>query len=133
MKRLSVFIAIIIPSIAMAQIPSSNQDSVYKSENVDSIAKFPGSSDAFYKFLSKNMRYPADARENNIQGKVIAEFIVNEDGSLSNVKIIQSLGHGCDEEFLRVINLMPKWIPARKNGKPVKSLIKLPNNFKLGK
>lgn len=72
------------------------------------------------KFLSDNLNYPAEARENRISGKVAINFIVDEEGNIIETKIIHSVGFGCDEEALRVIKLMPKWKPGLMHGKPVK-------------
>ena len=72
------------------------------------------------KFLTENLNYPNDARENRISGKVAVNFIVDEQGKIIETKIIHSIGFGCDEEALRVIKLMPKWKPGLLHGKPVK-------------
>jgi protein TonB len=72
------------------------------------------------KFLSDNLVYPTEARENKISGKVAVNFIVDEGGRIIETKIINSVGFGCDEEAMRVIKLMPKWKPGLVNGKPVK-------------
>jgi len=82
-------------------------------------------------YLSKNIRYPDQARENNIEGRVTLKFVVNEDGSISAAQVIRKLGGGCDEEALRVVNSMPKWKPGKQNGHPVKVYFTLPIVFKL--
>lgn len=82
-------------------------------------------------FLQKNLKYPAFARENNIQGKVIVEFIVNEDGSVSNAVVKKGIGGGCDEEAIRVVNSMPHWKPGKQNDKDVKVYLMLPIFFQL--
>jgi len=71
-------------------------------------------------FLKKNLKYPTMALEANVSGRVVINFIVDEDGTILKSSIINSVGYGCDEEALRVIRLMPKWTPGRSNGKPVK-------------
>jgi protein TonB len=83
-------------------------------------------------YLSKQLIYPAMARDNNIQGKVIVQFVVNEDGSVSNAKVMRGIGSGCDAEALRVVNGMPKWKPGKQNGKAVKVYYTLPIRFLLG-
>jgi len=70
---------------------------------VEQAPEYPGGVSQFNKFLSKNVRYPAAARENNTQGRVIVQFIVEKDGALSQVKVIRSIGDGCDEEAVRVV------------------------------
>lgn len=82
-------------------------------------------------YLGANLRYPALARENNIGGKVIVEFVVNEDGSISNIKLIRGIGSGCDEEAMRVVKAMPKWIPGMQNNRHVKVYMVLPIVFML--
>ena len=72
--------------------------------------EFPGGVDSMYQYIAKNLKYPNSALEQNIEGVVLCEFIIEKDGSVSNVKIIKSLHPLCDEEAMRVIKLMPKWI-----------------------
>ena len=132
-KYLFVIVIVVVPLIAFTQQPTMLKDSVNNAQNEDSTAKFPGGLAAFSKFLIKNINYPPEARAHNIQGVVIAQFFVNEDGSVSDVKIIESLGYGCDEEFLRVIDLMPCWNPGIKNGVPIKSFAHLSYPFRPGK
>jgi protein TonB len=71
------------------------------------------------------------ARETHIEGRVTIKFVVNEDGSISNAKVVRAIGGGCEEEALRVINSMPKWKPGKQNGKAVKVYFTLPVNFVL--
>jgi TonB family protein len=78
-----------------------------------------------------NVRYPAEARKNGVEGTVYAKFIIEKDGSITKPEIIRSLGSGCDEEVLRVIGLMPKWSPGKKDGQPVAVSFMLPVKFKL--
>ena len=94
--------------------------------------EFTGGQQSLIRFLQKNLRYPAEARENNIEGKVVAQFIVDEKGGISDIRIIRGIGAGCDEELVRVIKLMPNWKPGLNNGQPVKANMILPCTFKLG-
>lgn len=82
-------------------------------------------------YLSENIVYPSMAEENNIEAKVITQFIVEIDGSISNVEIIKKMGWGFDEEALRVVKAMPNWKPGKQNGKPVRVLYTLPIHFKI--
>lgn len=83
-------------------------------------------------YVSENLKYPVKARNKGIQGRVIVQFVVNEDGSVSDAKVLRGIGSGCDEEALRVINTMPKWLkPGKQNGKTVKVLFTQPLSFKL--
>lgn len=83
------------------------------------------------KYLQSNIRYPQAAIDQNIQGKIVVEFVVNEDGSITNVNPLNELGGGCTKEAVRVIKAMPKWTPGRNNGKAVKVYYKVPVTFKL--
>jgi Ca-activated chloride channel family protein len=87
---------------------------------VESMPEFPGGESALENFLKNNIFYPKAARENHIQGTVYITFVVEKDGSLSDIKVLRGIGGGCDEEALRVVKLMPKWIPGKQNGKAVK-------------
>jgi len=83
------------------------------------------------KYLKENLRYPEEAIKNQIQGRVIVQFFVNVDGSISDCKIARGIGGGCDEEALRVVQKMPPWKPGKENGKPVKVYYTMPVVFKL--
>ncbi len=87
---------------------------------VSQMPEFPGGNAAWNDFLSKNLRYPEFAKENNIQGRVTVKFVVNENGSVSDVSVVKGIGGGCDEEAIRVIKKVPSWKPGKNNGVPVK-------------
>ncbi len=99
----------------------------------DIMPKFPGGDVALGMFLQQNIIYPLAARNALIEGKVIVKFIVNADGTISNIEIYKGLGNGCDEEALKVVNKMPKWIPGLVKGNPVRVRYNLPINFRLQK
>ncbi|MFB9842118.1 energy transducer TonB [Mucilaginibacter ginsenosidivorans] len=86
---------------------------------------------AFYKYLGNNIRYPAVAKENNVQGKVFMQFVVEKDGSLTDVKVIRGIGSGCDQEAVRVLQNAPKWRPGIQNGRPVRVQYNVPISFTL--
>lgn len=92
---------------------------------------FPGGEPAMMQFISENLKYPALARENAIQGMVALTFVVDKDGSVTNVNIIKDIGGGCGKEAVRVVQSMPKWTPGQANGQPVKVRYTLPIRFKL--
>ncbi|KAF5038414.1 hypothetical protein DSECCO2_554550 [anaerobic digester metagenome] len=98
-------------------------------EIIEVAPEFPGGTVALMKFIRKNTRYPKEAKKNNIKGTVYASFVINETGKVSNAKILKGLGYGCDEEALRIIGLMPNWIPAQTKGKPVQVEFNLPIRF----
>jgi protein TonB len=83
--------------------------------------------------VKTNLKYPEEAVKNKVQGQVVAEFIIDETGVVTNPTILQGLGSGCDEEALRVLALMPAWIPGTMEGHPVKVKMKMPIVFKLNK
>jgi protein TonB len=91
-----------------------------------------GGMQAFYQFVSKKLKYPAQARRMGIEGKVFVQFVVDKDGNLTDVKAVKGIGAGCDEEAVRVIKSAPKWKPGKQRGRPVKVRMILPITFKLG-
>jgi protein TonB len=99
--------------------------------NPDKMPEFPEGEKALNDFLRKNIRYPQLAKENNIMGKVIASFIVNTDGSISDIKIVRAIGGGCDEEVIRVLRLMPNWKPGEVSGRAVKVKYTIPVSFSI--
>lgn len=91
----------------------------------------PEYSGNLFEYLSKSLQYPAGARDMGIEGKVIVQFVVNEDGSVSNAHVVKGIGGGCDEEALRVVNGMQRWKPGKQNGRAVKVFYTLPIRFVL--
>jgi len=92
---------------------------------------FIGGEAAMNKFLAKNLTYPREALEKNIQGTVYVSFIVEADGSITNATIKRDIGAGCGEEAVRVVKMMPKWNPGKQRGKTVRTQFILPVSFKL--
>ena len=95
-------------------------------DNVDEEASFPGGIAACMKYIADNFRYPNIQGDCSIQGKIVVSFIVNEDGNLNDIKVKKSVYSDLDKEAVRVVKSMPKWIPAKQNGKAVKSKYTLP-------
>ncbi len=104
-------------------------DSIY--QIVDEMPQFPGGEAAMMKFVANNVKYPQEAKDKEIDGRVFVSFVVEKDGSVSNVKVMRGIGGGCDEEAVRVISAMPKWKPGIKDGKPVRVSYMMPLTFKL--
>ena len=104
-------------------------DRIY--EMVEENAKFPGGDQACYKWLSEHQKYPKKAMEEGIQGRVFVSFVVNTDGSIVDVKVTRSPDPVLSKEAIRVVKLMPKWIPAKQGGKTVRSRFLLPLMFRL--
>jgi len=99
---------------------------------VDEMPSFPGGLEELYKWIDNNVQYPAVARENGIEGRVILKFIVEKDGSLSDSTVIHSVHPMVDREALRLVGQMPKWNPGKRAGIPVRVRYCLPIKFKLG-
>jgi len=98
---------------------------------VEEMPEFSGGKKALQSFLSANVRYPMEAAEKGIQGKILVQYIIEADGSISNVKIAHGVHPLLDAEAIRVVKLMPKWIPGRQKGKPVRVSYTFPINFVL--
>lgn len=93
--------------------------------------EFSGGVDEFLRFLARNIRYPAEARDNGTQGKVIVSFLCGSDGKITDVHVVRGIGDGCDEESVRVIKLLPPWKPGYVHGKPVNVAYSVPISFAL--
>lgn len=98
---------------------------------VEQMPSFKGGDAALMEWLSKNIKYPVVAEENGIQGRVVATFVVERDGSITDVKIVKSVDPSLDKEAVRVLKSMPKWIPGRQNGQPVRVKYTVPVTFRL--
>lgn len=97
---------------------------------VDTPVKFRGGESALLQFISQNLVYPVIAQEQEIQGSVILEFVVEKDGSIGDVKVIKSLSKECDQAAIDVVRKLPRFTPARKRGKPVAVMFRLPIRFR---
>ncbi|MES2268237.1 MAG: TonB family protein [Bacteroidota bacterium] len=112
-------------------IPEENKTQVFT--EVEHSPSFPGGEKAFYQYLAKNLKYPAGAVKNNVQGRSILTFVVEKDGSLSDIKVVRALGSGTDEEAVRVLKASPKWVPGVQNKRKVRVQYSVPINFSLDK
>ena len=93
--------------------------------------QFPGGTGKLFEFLSKNVKYPAEAENNDVQGRVIVTFVVEKDGEISNAKVVKSVHPTLDAEALRVVNSMPSWTPGMQNGEAVRVKYTVPVTFRL--
>lgn len=119
-----------IPSVPIVSKSTKESDGeVY--QIVENMPMFPGGDQKMWEFISNNIQYPQEALEKRIQGSVFVGFIVEPDGSLSDVKILRSLGSSCDEEAVRVVKSMPKWEPGKQRGQAVRVSYQIPITFKL--
>ena len=92
---------------------------------------YPGGMTALRDFLSKNLNYPRDAASAGVAGKVFISFVVNTDGSLTEIQVLKGIGFGCDEEAVRVMRKMPRWKPGKQSGRTVRVKFNLPISFTL--
>ncbi|MCF6361240.1 MAG: energy transducer TonB [Cyclobacteriaceae bacterium] len=98
---------------------------------VEQMPNYPGGLKALYGYFGKKMKYPSQARKMGIEGRVIITFVIDKDGSITDLKLLRGIGAGCDEEAIRVLKMLPKWNPGKQRGKPVKVQMTIPINFKL--
>jgi protein TonB len=125
-----------IPIINNEKVGSGNgkEDSGegnYNMYNIEKYPQFPGGMEEWSKFLSKNLRYPNLARENNIGGRVTVSFVIETNGEITNLKVLRGIGAGCDEEAIRVIKKSPLWSPGFQNGRAVRVSYIMPIVFRL--
>jgi len=132
MKNKSVRVVIALIAIVCALNSGYAQtggDDIYTAVEVS--PKFAGGDAAMNQFLAKNLKYPREALEKNIQGTVYVSFIVEKDGSIKDATIKRDIGAGCGQEAIRVIKMMPNWTPGKQRGKAVRTQFILPIAFKL--
>ena len=96
---------------------------------VEDLPQFPGGASEFMKWLTRNLKYPASAQNKKIKGRVVAQFIVNTDGSVSDLELTEHLEVACDREVLRVLRMMPKWQAGVMNAKPCRTKVCIPIVF----
>ncbi len=96
---------------------------------VEDMPSFPGGDPV--RWINKNVKYPVIAQENGIQGKVFVQFVIEKDGSITNVKVLRGVDASLDKEAVRVVQSMPKWKPGKQRGKPVRVSYNVPINFRL--
>jgi len=96
---------------------------------VEEVPEFPGGAKAMYQYLASQIRFPKEAIENNVSGRVFLQFVVRKDGSIGDVEIIKGIGYGCDAEAVRVVRSMPNWKPGKEKGVPVNVKYTLPVAF----
>jgi periplasmic protein TonB len=98
---------------------------------VEQMPEFPGGEEELIKFIKSNLRYPQIAADNGIGGRVTLRFVVSKTGEVSGIEVIRGLDPSCDKEAIRVVKMMPRWIPGRQNGRNVPVYFTLPVLFKL--
>lgn len=111
--------------------PVGNGNEIYTMGGIESYPEFPGGMAAWAKFIQKNLRYPYAAQESGAQGKVYLNFVVEKDGSITDVNVVKGIGYGCDEEAVRVIKKSPKWKAGLQNNSPVRVRYSMPIGYVL--
>lgn len=114
---------------ALPQVTADKDTAVLRT--VEQIPEFPGGIVQFMKWLTRNLRYPPQAQQQKIQGKVVVSFIVNKDGSISSPTVVKSVDPMLDNEAMRVVKMMPRWKPGLEKGKPCRTMFAIPINFVL--
>lgn len=130
MKKSVLLLATIVlsfcTSIAFSQ-NTADENTIYM--KVDKMPEFPGGQVALVKYLSKNIKYPPKYKKDKVNGRVFVSFIVDKTGKVGQAKVVKSLNEECDKEAIRVISMMPNWIPGEKEGNKVNVQFGLPVNF----
>lgn len=127
---LLLFISITITSQVVTTLGTDSTPTILACP-VQTMPEFPGGTIKMMKFINENLKFPEIHNESSIEGRVILKFLVEEDGHLTNITVMRSLEKYLDEEAIRVVRLMPKWIPSQSNGKNVACYYTLPVSFKL--
>lgn len=108
---------------------AANDNKIY--DGVETMPEYPGGVSAMMSFIGKNLVYPEVSQENGIQGRVVVQFVINVDGTVSDIKVVKSVDPYLDKEAIRVVGSMPKWKPGTQEGKPVRVKYTVPINFRL--
>lgn len=115
--------------IAQPEPPKEEETKVF--DVVEQMPSFPGGPSALMQYLSSNIKYPVVAEENGVQGRVVCTFVVEKDGSITDVRVVKSVDPSLDKEAVRVVKGMPKWIPGKQNGSAVRVKYTVPVTFRL--
>lgn len=126
---LSMIISLVISQKSFSQTTLSQVDGVY--QTVPEMPVPPGGMDAWVKYLTENLTYPANAKEKGVEGLVVLTFVVREEGKVDSVEVLRGIGGGCDEEAVRLVKNSGIWTPGKIEGKAVPVRMRLPVQFKL--
>ena len=124
-------VPLIIDPDKVDQYLAERKDTINVYDCVEQIPSFPGGTQKLKEFIEENLRYPKELEESCVQGRVIVRFIVERNGKLSNVKVVKSVHPALDKEAIRIVKLMPRWIPGRQNGITVRVKFYIPIIFRL--
>ncbi|WP_395054111.1 energy transducer TonB [Flavobacterium sp.] len=103
-----------------------DDNAIYNTAGIEVKPEFPGGTEKFNSFMSRNIKLTNEMKESEIKGKVFASFVIEKDGTISNIKIIRDIGYGMANEVIRVLKSMPRWIPGEQNGKKVRCSYMVP-------
>ena len=131
MKKLLFFLILGFTALTTARAQQTDTPCGKVYQVVEQMPQFPGGQAAMMKFIADSLRYPSVACENGIEGRVIVKFVVDCKGNIVNPLVVRSVDPLLDREAIRLVKLMPKWIPGRQNGKPVNVVCLVPIRFKL--
>jgi protein TonB len=135
LKLLSFFFLVTIVAFSQNSVTAKSDTTVKDldevADNVEELPTYPGGFSKLYAFLEANLQYPKVCKDSLIEGRVVCQFVVGKDGSIRDVKVIRSAHPLLDAEAIRVIKMMPKWIPGKKAGLPVAYKLSLPIAFSL--
>ena len=123
--------AVLCLTTASAQKTVVSQKNEKVFDVAEQMPEYPGGMQALYEFLKENIKYPEDAKKQKVEGRVIATFVVETDGSISNVEVVKHAFPSLDAEAVSVIQAMPKWTPGKQSGKVVRVKYTVPVNFNL--
>ena len=131
MKKLLFFLILGFTALTTARAQNTDTPCCKVFQVVEQMPQFPGGQAAMMKFIADSLRYPSVACENRIEGRVVVQFVVDCEGNILNPLVVWSVDPLLDREAIRLVKLMPKWIPGRQNGKPVNVVCLVPIRFKL--
>lgn len=114
---------------AQKTVVSQKNEKVF--DVVEQMPEYPGGMQALFEFLKENIKYPEDAQKQKVEGRVLAKFVVETDGSISNIEVVKHAFPSLDAEAVRVIQAMPKWAPGKQKGQAVRVKFVVPINFNL--
>ncbi len=129
LKKTLIIVGIMLFTLSASAQTSNTGAKVY--EKVEEMPEFPGGQNGLMQYLACNVKYPVVAQENGVQGRVIIGFVVEPDGTISNVCVLRSVDPSLDKEAMRLVKGMPKWKPGKLNGKAVRVKYSVPCIFRL--
>ena len=130
--KFTLFLLLIIMAMPLSAQTEGGTDNkpVYNMAMVQQQPKFPGGTSEMYKWLGNNIKYPEEAKKEDVCGKVIVDFVITKTGKTDKVRVVRGLHPALDEEAVRVIKAMPAWTPGKQNGQPVNVSYTLPITFR---